>query len=214
MQSLSWHPWVLPSPHPPFPGVRPQLSLAAASLLPQQAGHGHTEAGTGAGAGAGAGAAAAAPLSQLAFWCQGADEFLPSLPPHYGSRLSTFIQRCCDAAETPPQAAALLISWEANERSHRGTCLYSHRVWQPQRSRSPSPRACRDSPWPVQPPVWWQKHGAMPRRGQGTHILPTRREAAGAMGTAPCQHPIQGFHHVPPQHPWKKHLEMLESMVP
>lgn len=57
-----------------------RLSLAAASLLPQQAEDGHREDGTGAGAGAGAGAAAAAPLSQLVFRCQGAGKFLPSLP--------------------------------------------------------------------------------------------------------------------------------------
>lgn len=207
MQSLSWHPWVLPSPHPPFPTV-PCCSVTAA---PASGGWTHGSWNWG--------------------WCRGwsrrcrsrppepagvsvpRGQRVPSLPPHYGSRLSTFIQRCCGAAETRPQAAALLISWEANERSHRGTCLYSHRAWQPQRSRSPTPQACWESPRPVQPLVWWLKHGPMPRR-QGTHVLPTHRETVGAMGTTPHKHLIQGFHHVPPQHSWKKHLEMLDSMVP
>lgn len=137
-------------PKPTFPrGVRPRLSLADGIAAAPAAKEGHEEAETGAGARAPAearaGAVAATP--RRANWhfgtsSEGAGErLLPA--PHYSYRLSAFIRRCCNASETPQKAAALLISWEANERLCRGTCLYSHGAWHRQRSRSPSPRACR-----------------------------------------------------------------------
>lgn len=111
-------------PKPTFPrGVRPRLWLAARVAAGPAAKEGHEEAETGAGArapaGAGAGAAAAAPHRahrRFGASSEGAGErLLP--PPRHDSWLSTCIWCCCNASETPQKAAALLISWEANERS-------------------------------------------------------------------------------------------------
>jgi len=78
----------------------------------------------------------------------------------------------------------VLISWEANERSCRGTWLHSHGAWHRQRSRSPQPRARREqpvgSPAPAVVARAWSR--AEERTGHPRPSCP--REAAGAAGTA------------------------------
>lgn len=184
-------------------GVRPRLSLAASVAAAPAVKEGHEEAGSGAGArvpaGAGAGAAAAAPRPPN--WRFGASSEGDSerllFPPQYGSRLPTFVWCCCNAAETPQKAAALIISWEANERSRQGICLYSRRAWHQRRPRSPLPWACGEQPV-ASPAVVW-RHERRAEEGTG-HPCPSypwggcsSSAGHGAAGTARHRHFIQGL---------------------